>query len=123
MTEPVAENKIVTILGRDIELKAPTPLQAAVMGRAIFRALDTADEAGPDGKLDLRQVRTAVDAIGMFLDVMVGLVVDIGDRTWLESKIMDGSLASFPDLEPMLKAFDLTPQAPNRAARRATTRK
>jgi hypothetical protein len=67
------------------------------------------------------QLRTVLDTIGQYLDVISGLIVEPDVEDWVEEQMLKGKLRRFEDLQPLFTAFVDKDEAakPNRAARRA----
>lgn len=114
------KTKEITMFGRTFEVMEPSAIQFALIGRS-YRRLQRISEAVPDGaKYSEPQLRTAIDTIGQYLDVVSGLVVDPDIQDWLERQMTNGKIRNFADMQPLFTAFVEDDEAkPNRAARRA----
>jgi len=112
--------KEITVFGRTFEVMEPSAIQFALIGRS-YRRLQRISDAVPEGVgYTDAQLRTAIDTIGQYLDVVNGLVVDPEVQDWLEQQMLNGKIRNFNDVQPLFTAFvDEEPTKPNRAARRA----
>jgi hypothetical protein len=90
MTEPV------TIKGREMEMKFPTPLQMTLLGRelSVLQRAQNNPEIVADNAIKY------FASIARVLDIMEALIVKEADRDFLTEKMRDGDL-SLDELKPL----------------------
>lgn len=98
-----------TIGDREVQFRPPTDAQALVLGR-LLRLAEGAGE-------DEAKLAGTIHQLSKVLDILDSMVVNPGDRNWIEQRILDGDL----DMSELMDAFrDEVEEAPNRATKRAT---
>lgn len=82
------------VQGRVIQLRRPTDGQVAAMARYARSAQRSAGD-----------VSLAVDAVARMLDVLMNLVINEVDRTWLDDGMVIGKI-NLEDMTPLLNALN-----------------